>query len=360
MHTRQTTTNRLSVSICLAMAVFVGCRSRGGHNFKASVSEDCYQAIASQVEYPQVSQCSAIEDDWASVEPMTLASTEDPEYWDIPLEEVVQLSLSRSKVLRDLGGVLLRSPSTAQTFWDPALQETDPRFGIDAALSAFDAQYTTSIFGEKNDKALNNEFFGGGTRLLNQDAAVFQSQLSKRAITGSELIFRHNIDYDANNAPSNQFPSAWNVNLETEFRHPLLQGGGMEFNRIAGPSTLPGVYGGVLIARVNTDVELADFEMAVRDHVSNIENAYWDLYYAYRDLDAKVAARDSALDTWRRIHALFKAGRRGGPMAGSRAFSLPSSGAVLPLSRRRPECPQRTPHRWYTYWQWQQRRYISR
>ena len=36
------------------------------------------------------------------------------------------------------------------------------------------------------------------------------------------------------------------------------------------------------------------------------------MYFAYRDLDAKVAARNSALDTWRRIHAQFEKGRRGG------------------------------------------------
>jgi outer membrane protein TolC len=68
----------------------------------------------------------------------------------------------------------------------------------------------------------------------------------------------------------------------------------------------------VLIARVNTDIELADFEIAVRDLVSNVENAYWDLYFAYRDLDAKVKARNAALDTWRRVRALYDAERKGG------------------------------------------------
>ena len=68
----------------------------------------------------------------------------------------------------------------------------------------------------------------------------------------------------------------------------------------------------MLVARINTDVALTDFEIAVRDLVSNVENAYWDLYYGYRDLDAKVKARDAALDTWRKIYALYETGRRGG------------------------------------------------
>jgi outer membrane protein TolC len=287
-----------------------GCRSRGPHTFTAT-PEDCYHAIATQVEYPNVEVCS-LSEDWAAVEPISLTSTEQPEYWDVKLEEVVQMALSQSKVIRDLGGAVLRSPATTQTYWDTAIVDTDPRFGVDAALSAFDAQFSTSAYGEKNDRALNNEFFGGGTRILKQDLFVQQSQITKQAVTGTQFSFRHYTDYDANNAPSNLFAHAWNTNFETEFRHPLLQGSGMEFNRIAGPSNVPGLYNGVLIARANTDIELADFEIGVRDLVSNLENAYWDLYFAYRDLDTKIAARDAALDTWRRIRALYESGRRGG------------------------------------------------
>jgi len=36
------------------------------------------------------------------------------------------------------------------------------------------------------------------------------------------------------------------------------------------------------------------------------------LYYGYRVLDARVQARDAALDTWRKIHALYEVNRRGG------------------------------------------------
>jgi outer membrane protein TolC len=67
----------------------------------------------------------------------------------------------------------------------------------------------------------------------------------------------------------------------------------------------------VLIARLNTDVSLADFESAVIQLVSDVENAYWELYFAYRDLDAKLAARRQAYDTWRQIHVLFNQGPGG-------------------------------------------------
>jgi outer membrane protein TolC len=275
---------------------------------------DPYAAAATSIDYPTVTQCSA--DDCRvgldSTAPRTLLDLEAPNYRDIRLDEVIQQGLANSTVLHDLGGAILRSPDNAPTTWDPALRDTDPATGVEAALSAFDAQWTTSLFAENNDRAINNEFFGGGTRLLQQNAGTFQSQLAKRSVVGSELALRHIVEFDGNNAPGNAFPNAYTTKVEGEIRQPLLQGYGMQYNRIAGPTQIPGVYNGVLLARLNTDVQLTDFEMSVRDFVSNLENAYWDLYFAYRDLDAKIAARDSALDTWRRVRALFDAGRRGG------------------------------------------------
>lgn len=244
--------------------------------------------------------------------PVTIADEEPVEYWDLKLEEAVQLALSNTKVMRDLGGLLLRSPATARSIYDPAITETDPRFGVEAALSQFDANFATSGYFEKNDRALNNVFFGGGTRLLQQDGYVFQSQITKRAVVGSEFTIRNNTDYDSNNAPGNRFFSSWNTNIEALVRQPILQGAGLDYNRIYGPNGIPGLPSGVLLGRVNTDQSLADFEMGVRNYLSDIENAYWDLYFSYRDLETKIAARDAALDTWRRVNALNQAGRRGG------------------------------------------------
>ena len=270
-----------------------------------------YQHVATQIEYPNVME--SCDDGMMSTPPPMSLSTEEPkDYWNLTLEEAVQLALVNSQVLRNLGGTILRSPTTTQTVHDPAIRETDPRYGVAAALSAFDASFATTAFFEGNDRLLNNTFYGGGTRSLEQDAAVFQSQITKLAATGTELTVRSNTDYDSNNAPGNQFTTSWNTNIEAEFRHPLFQGGGVNFNRIAGPSDVPGVMNGVVVARINTDISLVDFEIGVRDFVSNIENAYWDLYFAYRDLDAKIEARDTALETWRRVQALYTAGRRGG------------------------------------------------
>lgn len=300
--------------LAVAMLLPSGCFWRTKSKFEACVPPDAFHEVASKIEYPAESECTLMNAD-ASIDsphPWTIDTKGTPEYWDLTIEEAIQTALANSKVMRDLGGAVVRSPATTRTTLDPAIAETDPRFGIEAALSDFDAQWLTSTFWERNDRAINNEFFGGGTRLLQQDVGVFQTAITKQAVTGSRFTIRHNVDYDANNAPGNLFYSAWNTNVEAEIRHPFLQGSGTQFNRIAGLNNTPGIYDGVLIARLNADVALTDFEIAVRDLVSNVENAYWDLYFGYRVLDARVKARDSALETWRATRARFEAGRVGG------------------------------------------------
>jgi len=225
-------------------------------------------------------------------------------YRDMSLAEAVEHALVNSKVLRELGGAILKTPDQIDTKFSPSAIASDPRFGIESTLSAFDPRFSASGNFEKNDRAFNNIFFGGGTRLFKQDLNVYQMQLSKTAATGTEFFLRNFTDYNANNAPGNQFGSAWNSNVEMQVRHPLLQGGGVDFNRIAGPKAVPGLINGVVVARVNTKISQADFELGLRDFVSNVINAYWDLYYSYRELDAKIRSRDKSFQTWQKIQAL--------------------------------------------------------
>jgi outer membrane protein TolC len=68
----------------------------------------------------------------------------------------------------------------------------------------------------------------------------------------------------------------------------------------------------VLIARLRVDQSLADFEGSVRNVVSDVEKAYWNLYYAYRQLDTAIAGRDAGLESWRKVHARMVAGAADG------------------------------------------------
>lgn len=291
------------VLMCLAFGLcgceMMGRLSRWPHRHAYN---DPHIQAATSIEYPAV-QVPVDMSSLSTARPLTIDEGSLTNPRDITLEEAVRHALSSSKIIRDVGGLVLRSPQNARSTMDPALQETDPRFGVEAALSEFDAQFTTRLFYENNNRALNNQFFGGGTRILRQRAAVLQTEIAKQTAYGGEVFLRNNANYDENNAPANLFPSAWDVNYEAGFRQSLLRGAGVDVNRITGASDVPGVYNGVLIARTNTDISIADFQLAVRDFVSDVENAYWDLFFAYRDLDAKINARNAALETWRNIRA---------------------------------------------------------
>jgi outer membrane efflux protein len=306
------TTALLAGLLLAASLISSGCGA-ATKPYKFGKDEDFahYNKVATEIEYPNVADCPG---DTAITcpSPELIGPDSQPAYWDIKLEEAMQMGLAKSRVMHDLGGTVLRSPPNTRTIADPAIVDTDARYGVEAALSEFDAVFHSKFDYQRNDRFVNNVFFGGGTRELRQDTDIFRSEITKTAATGTTFGFAHNTVYDHNNSPGNLFASAWDTNFEATVRQPLLQGAGVEFNRIAGPKGSPGNLNGVLIARVNTDISLADFEIGLRDLVSNIENAYWDLYFAYRDLDAKIAARDNALDSWRKTHALFIAGRRGG------------------------------------------------
>ena len=69
-----------------------------------------------------------------------------------------------------------------------------------------------------------------------------------------------------------------------------------------------GQYNGVLIARINEDVSLADFETGVIQMVADVEQAYWNLVTAYRLLNTIVKAREAALQTWQIQKARLEVG----------------------------------------------------
>ncbi|MEM6776877.1 MAG: TolC family protein [Planctomycetota bacterium] len=280
----------------------VDCDVSRPSTFGASKS-DIFCDPACQAEVPVV----------ASERPISTQNPSVREHWDLQLADAIEYALLNSEVIRDLGGRAIRSPSSVMTKESPAIQETDPRFGVEAALSAFDASLSAGLFFENNDRALNNILLGGGTRSFVQDLGQYSSEISKQTATGTLLSARHNVEYDFNNAPGNADPNLpWSTNVELEIRHPLLQGRGTDFNRIAGPGATPGVYNGVLIARVNADISQLDFEAGIRDLVSDVETAYWELYYAFIAYNATEKARDRALETWRQIETWRQSGLRGG------------------------------------------------
>ncbi len=242
-----------------------------------------HRPLGLEIEYPDVAKCPSPETNAAAISRPPLA-LEDPSQlpvWDLSLSEAVELAMGHSPVVRQIGGSVVQTGSNgSRTVFDPSLSYADPNLGVEAALSAFDAQYAGQLFWNKNDQPINqivNPLFAAfQPTVFQQDTATAIAGVSKTTATGATFGLQHQVIYDNNNRPSRLFPGDFTGFVQAEYRQPLLQGAGVEFNRIAGPQTVPGVYRGVLIARLNNDVSLADFEASVIQLVSDVEQAYWN------------------------------------------------------------------------------------
>ncbi|MEN6497658.1 MAG: TolC family protein, partial [Thermoguttaceae bacterium] len=320
------------IVVIALLAAVVGCRPQQPFYFGEDRDMSHYVGVATEIEYPDV-ETDRLEEVNVTKAPLSLLNPDPSQIWELTLEDAIRYTMVNSKVLRNLGGIvfgaggsqgeptsLTSQPDLAASVYTPALVESDPRFGVEGALAAFDAQFTTSMFWEKNVTPQNTSGLVESFRPnpLRQDLATFQAQLQKTSATGATFTMTHSVNYELNNvssgtlSSSQRWPAAYNVNMTAQIRQPILQGAGVMFNRIAGPGATPGVYNGVMIARIRTDIALADFEGNVRNVVRDVERAYWELYYAYRRLDAVLAGRDAALQTWRQVHAKFVVGARGG------------------------------------------------
>lgn len=304
--------NRILIAAMIASTTGCGMLKKipaGPHDNTASYHDH----VGMQIEYPQVAQCATpvVAAAQAATEPLALQDPSQVPAYELTLDQAIQLAVQQSPVLRTIGGTVVTTPQAVTTIYDPGSIASSTTQGTEAALAAFDAQYTQQLFWNNVDQPTNRQPFtipgvGGGPPLIfapfvQSQNATFINELTKQTATGARFSLRHNVQYNRTQDPSVaqlRFPSAFTGFLEAEYRQPLLQGAGTTYNRIAGPSNVPGVYNGVLIARINEDVSLADFEAAVIQLTSDVEQAYWDLATAYRILDANIKGREAAQQTF--------------------------------------------------------------
>ena len=141
--TRQTLARRVTCALLAALSTITttpGCRSY--RNVPETIFNDtaCIDAIMRDVDAGAPPR-EAIE---FTTAPLTLRSPEDfnnATFRDLGLNESIEIALTNSDVLRDLGATVLRSPQLIPTNEFKGLVETDPQASVEAALSAYDAQF---------------------------------------------------------------------------------------------------------------------------------------------------------------------------------------------------------------------------
>ena len=229
---------------------------------------------------------------------------------DISLNEAIQLALQNSTVIRDLGGRIVSQPGQTNSNLNPVLIGSDPRIGVEAALSAFDAQLAASFNGRRNNRGLQQFVPLSPNTQIVQNQSDLQLGARRTFTTGTNVGLTNFTNYrrDDLGTPPNRFSSAYTVGLGGDIRHPLALGSGRDFNLIAGPNAQPGVYNGIFIARVRHDIAEHDFQIAVRDYVSNVVRSYWLLCFAYERMDAAEQSLEVAKELWKAAKAKLAEG----------------------------------------------------
>ena len=302
--------------------VATGCAPTQPFFFNESPDLQYYLNSATQIEYPDVDLESLAET--TEAEPPLTIGNHDYQFWDLTVEECVSIALQNAKFfVTTSGNAELRQNVAAQftsatadqlgSIYDVAIAQSTtqsapltvdgngnrvlPRAvlranqigGVEDALSEFDAQASAFFNVSTTDRQQNTTV----PVPLQTITTTQQSAISKRFATGGVATLRQQVLYDRSESPPAQntlrnLNSVWTAVLEAQVQHPLMRNRGTLVNRIP-----------VVLASLNEDVAITDFEIQVRNLVRDVEVAYWNLYVAYRNVSSAVIGRNSAITTAR-------------------------------------------------------------
>ena len=295
-----------------------------------------YLDRAQQIEYADLNNSVPLPEASQSHVPFSL-NNQNFEHIDLSLEECIAYALVNQQVVHTLPGsqrqnqdiaALILSSQSGQlaTASDPAITATTtnsqpavtdqngnrilPRGasranqvgGVEDALSEFDAQFTSFVSVNTTDRARN---VGAGNvfnpQLFRATDTTAQMAISKRGATGGVFTMRSQSIGSYNNIPTQAtaagnfgraVPTDYTQIFEAQVQHPLLRGRGTLVNRIP-----------IVLARINEDISIGQYEERIRNVVRDVEFAYWDLFAAYFNVDTARTAVDSAALAWKIANA---------------------------------------------------------
>ena len=139
---------RPAAAMAFVLLLAVGCAPTQPFYFFEKGDLSHYVGMATKLEAPDVKNQSLSEVDNAEP-PLTLTNNKYEKVWDLSLEEAIHITLQNSKVMRTLGArfatqggttpqvgdaptVLLTTPQSVTSVYDPAIIETNPNLGPEA------------------------------------------------------------------------------------------------------------------------------------------------------------------------------------------------------------------------------------
>jgi outer membrane protein TolC len=215
---------------------------------------------------------------------------------------------------------------------DPAIVANN----IELSLAKFDTQWATSLMWNQTQTpgGLGLSSFGltgaaapigltsmtagatGASSSSSSDTVTFNSGLVKPLPTGGIAGVTFGLSSEWDHPPGAVNP-AIQPSIQFVFEQPLLQGFGVDINQLRDthpgsilmPFTATNTGEGILIARIRSDQQRAEFERNLNFLLLNVEGAYWNLYGAYCQLYTREDAMRYAFESWRLTKLLFDAGR---------------------------------------------------
>ena len=175
-------------------------------------------------------------------------------------------SSGKAITIEDLYVRALRNSKQIRVFGDlPVIRET----GIREAKGAFDTNaFLQGKFDRSNDPVGNVLTTGGASR-FKQDEWSFEAGAKKKFVTGTEVTLSQKLGQVANNSIYFQPNAQSTGELALSIVQPLLRGAGTGYNRSI-----------MRIAKLDSDIAMAEFVRQSESHLLEITRTYWALYAA--------------------------------------------------------------------------------
>ena len=259
----------------------------------------------------------------ANFPPRTVADPTDKKKWLLSLDEVNQIALKSNKQVL----VYSMQPGQAGSGIEARLAEFDAYFSVGGDWGRSNTPLTSSVnvAGSGQSSLVTNTFgnstFSGTSLTGGISSAGFGTNTTtggatqdtplslpgqdlmdivKKTATGGTAQLSYGLGYTRQSRIGlfTLVNPAWNSVVTASVRQPLLQGGGVEYNRA-----------NIQIARANYDQSIRVFEQVVQTMLRDVESAYWQLGFTYYDLYSREVGLEQALITWRKVRAEVEVGR---------------------------------------------------